>query len=502
MKQNNITGNNYSWLWAACGSLFVVVIFLVSACNRTLDASYQVQDRKVLMFDQLKSDTSMSIVVQALERANLAGALNSYGPYTFFAPDNNAFRKYFQNQGKTGLDGFSDSTLRTIMIYHILPTRLKAEEFIQGPQTTATGAGDYISIDISKGYKSTAIANGIANIYQTNLEYYNGYVHKMDAVLDPPVLTIGEFLKNNPDKYSIFTAGLQKAGLMDTLSSLTNSSGIRIRLTLFCETNDVLQKAGISTFDNLSMDSLVKLMRDHLVPGSNFSSSYTHHTTALPSIGLIDRWDSTVLSLDGQDWIYFNLSAPHLIDSTTDLAASDIIMRNGIMHNVSVPLSFPATKKRTQIYHAFWSATNYCYGIPGFTNGNSSPVANASSGNWRYYYDGTTISSDKSTVTYLLFMNPDGVNDSLVTVVKNVRKGKYSIAINAKGGARGTFQLYCGNDTIGTAVNYSFPGLATYRQNYVIGTYDFKTSGDQRLKFACTVVGGLNLECMVLTPVY
>ena len=502
MRQNNFTGNIYRRSFAACGFLFVVVILLLNACSRTMDLSYQVQDRKILMFDQLKSDTSMSIAVEALERANLAGALDSYGPYTFFAPDNNAFRKYFQNQGKKGLEGFTDSALRMIMIYHILPTRLKAEEFIQGPQATATGAGDYISIDISKGYKSTAVANGIDNIYLTNLQFYNGYVHKMDAVMDPPVLTIGQFLKNNPDKYSVFVGGLHRAGLMDTLTDLTNSSGTRIRLTLFAETNDVLQKAGITTFDNLPTDSLVKLMRDHILPGGNFSSSYTHRTTPLPSIGLIDRWDSTILSIDGQDWIYFNLAAPHLIDSTTDFTASDIIMRNGVMHNVSLPLSFPASKKRTQIYHPFWSATNYCYGIPGFTNGNSSPLANASSGNWRYYYDGTAIPADKSVVTNLLFVAPDGVNDSMVTVVKNIRKGKYSIAVNAKGGARGTFQLRCGQDLISGPVNYGFPGLPSYRQNYVIGTYDFKTSGDQRLNFVCTIAGGLNVECMVLTPVY
>lgn len=490
MKQNNFTR-----------LLLAAAVLLLNACSRKEDLSYQVQDRKVLMFDQLKLDSSMSIAVQALQRANLAGALDSYGPYTFFAPDNNAFRKYFQNQGKKGLEEFTDSALRVIMIYHILPTRLKAEEFIQGPQATPTGAGDYISIDISKGYKSTAVANGVATIYQTNLQYYNGYVHKMDAVLDPPVLTIGQFLQNNPDKYSIFTGGLQRAGLMDTLTNLTNSAGIRTRVTLFCETNDVLKNAGTSSFDNLALDSLVKLMRDHILPGNNFSSSYTHHTTVYPSIGVIDRWDSTILSLDGQDWIYFNLSAPHLVDSTTDFTASDIIMRNGVMHNVSLPLAFPASKKRTQILHTFWSATNYCYGIPGFTNGNSSPVANASSGNWRYYYDGTAIASDKSVVNNLLFMNPDGVNDSLVTVVKNVRKGKYSIAIDCKGGARGTFQLYCGPDKISTPVNYGFPGFPTYRQNYVIGTYNFKTSGDQRLNFVCTVVGGINLECMVLTPV-
>lgn len=289
---------------------------------------------------------------------------------------------------------------------------------------------------------------------------------------------------------------------MDTLTNLTGTSGVRTRLTLFAETNSILKERGINTFDNLPLDSLTKLMRDHIITGNNFSSSYTHHTTpAVPSLGLIDRWDSTITTLDGQDWIYFDLAAPHLIDSTTDFTASDIILRNGVMHNVSLPLSFPATKKRTQILHQFWSATNYCYGIPGFSN-TVQPTPNASSGNWRYYYDGTAIASDKSIVTNLTFMNPDGVNDSLVTIVKNIRKGKYKIEVNGKGGGRGTYQLYCGQDAIGTPVNYSFIGLPTYRQRYVIGTYDFKRSGDTRLNFVCTVVGGINLECLVLTPVY
>jgi uncharacterized surface protein with fasciclin (FAS1) repeats len=465
------------------------------ACSKKLDFSYQVQDRQVLMFDMLKQDTSLSIAVQALQRANLAGALDSYGPYTFFAPDNSAFRKYFANHGKSKLDDLTDSALKVIMTYHILPVRLKAEDFIQGPQATPTGGGDYISIDISKGYKSTAVANGIATIYQTDIEYYNGYVHKMDGVLDPPVLTIGQFLSSNPDKYSILIGGLQRAGLMDTLTNLTNSGGTRIRLTLFAETNDVLRQAGIQSFDNLSQDSLVRLMRDHIVPGGGFSSGYTHHTTSVTTLDVVDRWDSTVLTLDQQDWIYFNLAAPHLIDSTTDFAASDIIMRNGLMHNVSLPLSFPDSKKRTQLYHIFWMETNYCYGIPGFSNGNSTPVANGSSGNWRYYYE----TSDPIPVNYL-FMSPDGIGDSLVTVVRNVRRGKYKIEIDYKAAFnRGTYELMCGTDSIGTV---DMRTGATFRQKLVLGTYNFTYSGNKRLNFVCQRVGGIDVNCLVLTPVY
>jgi uncharacterized surface protein with fasciclin (FAS1) repeats len=470
-------------------------MLLVCACSKKQGLSYQVQDRKTLMFDMLKKDTSMSITVAALEKAKLDGALDSYGPYTFFAPDNNAFRKYFRNTGKNSLDDFTDSALKVIMTYHILPVRLKAQDFIQGPQSTPTGGGDYISLDISKGYKSSAVANGVATIYETNIEYYNGFVHKMDAVLDPPVLTIGQFLRNNPDKYSILIGGLEKAGLMDTLTDLTDINGTRIRLTLFAETNDVLQAAGINDFSALDQDSLVRLMRNHIVPGGGFSSSYTHLTTAIPGINVVERWDSTVLTLDRQDWIYFDLAASHLIDGTTDFTASDIIMRNGIMHNVSQPLSFPASKKRTQIYHIFWSSTNYCYGIPGFSDGNSSPVANAGSGNWRYYYEG----GDPIPQNYL-FMNPDGIGDSLVTVVRNVRKGTYRIEVNYKNAYnRGVYELRNGTDSIGTA---DFKTAPTFQQKLVIGRYNFQTSGDKRLNFVCKTVGGINLSCLVLTPEY
>jgi len=177
-KRKNMINNTISRYRSTripAGLLFMAVIsLLIHACSKKQSLSYQVQDRKVLMFDMLKQDTSMSIAVAALERANFAGTLNSYGPFTFFAPDNNAFRKYFKNQGKTGLNDFTDSAIRVIMTYHILPTRLKAEDFVQGPQLTSTGRGDYISIDISNGYKTNAVANGIANIYKTNMEYYNG----------------------------------------------------------------------------------------------------------------------------------------------------------------------------------------------------------------------------------------------------------------------------------------------------------------------------------------
>lgn len=497
MKKNTITMIIDRIRYVLITAITVATVLLAPSCKRDLAFSYQVQDRKMLMYDQLKTDTNFSILVKALDTTQMSSVLNSYGPYTLFAPNNDGFRKYFKAKGKTGLSDFDTATLKNILRYHILPTRLQAASFVQGPQTTPSASGDNINLDISKGYKTTAIANATALIYETDIEYYNGFVHKMDGVLDPPTLTIGEFLKANPDTYSILTAGLQKAGLLDTLVNLTNTQGVRTKVTLFAETNDVLKAAGID-YTALPQDSLVRVMLNHIMPGIGVRSSYTHQTTALSQLQLVGRWDSAISTLYGNDWIYFDLAANHLVDSINDFTASDLSMRNGLLHNLAKPLLCDGpTKKRTQIYHPFFANACYCYGIPGFANG-ASPTPNVSSGNFRYYYDGSSVNG--STVTYLTFMQPDTVDDSLVTVVKGVKRGKYRITVCGKGGGRGTFQLNYRDDSI-TTYNFSFIGYGTYRQNQVLGTYNFQTSGDKRLKFITKVVGGINLECLVLTPV-
>lgn len=471
----------------------LLILAVIQGCKKD-PFSYQEQVRQVLALDMIMQDTSLSLAVQALEKTNMAATLNTYGPFTFFIPDNNAFRKFLAGRGKASLDDIPTEELKTIMIYHILPTRLKSAEFVQGPQATPTGKGDYITLDISKGYKSNTIANGIANVYATDIEYSNALVHKMDAVLNPPTLTIGEFLVQNKDQYSIMIGGLQRAGLMDTLTNLTDKNGQRIRLTLFAETNDVLKAAGIQSFDNTPVDELNDLMRYHIIPGANFSASYSQLRPAVKGLNVVEHWDTTLLCINNNDYIYVNLAGKKLINDTADFSATDIIMRNGVMHNINKHIAFDPGIERTQLYHVFWRNAAFAYGIPGISS--STPPPLSTSGNWRYYLEGSVNGRSE----YFTFMNPDGINDSLVAIVKNVRRGKYRIEVNYKGGGRGDFQLKYGQDLIGVPLNYGVG--PTFEQKQVIGTYDFKTSGDKRLNFVCTRVGGINLECLVLTPVY
>jgi uncharacterized surface protein with fasciclin (FAS1) repeats len=271
MKQNNI-----NLLLFGSGTMVVILLAVIGmqGCKKE-GFSYQEQVRQKLAYDMLKQDTSLSIAVEALEKANIAPTLNTYGPFTFFAPDNSAFRKFFISNNKTSLADFTAAELRALMIYHIMQAKLRSSDFVQGPQPVSVGMGDFLSLDISRGYRFNTIANSVAKIYETDIEYSNALVHKIDAVLSPPTLTIGEFLEQNSNKYSIMIAGLKRASLWDTLTNLNDNMGNRIRLTLFAETDEVLQAAGIQTFDNMPPDQLDTLLRYHIIAGAGFSSGYT-----------------------------------------------------------------------------------------------------------------------------------------------------------------------------------------------------------------------------------
>lgn len=491
---NLITINRFSVKTLKLALVMLVIATGFTACERE-QISFQENNIKLLMMDMLRQDTSLSLAVEALDRAKLSGTLNAYGPFTLFVPDNKAFRNYLKNVQKTSIKDFSEEDIKTLMVYHILGTRLKAADFIPGPQPATTGRGDYITLDISRGIKTDALANGKAKLYETDIEYSNGIVHKMDAVLDPPTLTIGEFLLQNP-QYSVMVGGLRRAGLLDTLVAANNALGERTRITLFAETNDVLQGAGITSFETMPIEELKALMRYHLMPSGSFTSQYAVGTAPIPEIGQIERYDNTLTTLQANAHIYYNFSTLKPINTNIDFRGADILMVNGVLHNVDMHMVYSSAVPRTQISHVFTTAVNYGFGLPGVSSTTQPPV-NSVSGRFRMFAE----SSHPRASAMVLYFEPDTKDDSLITVVKNVRKGKYRIAVNYKSGTRGDLQMMFGQDKIGAVKSYS--AAPTFYQNMEIGTYEFKSSGDKRLKWVSvnTNIRAVVFDVMVLTPV-
>jgi hypothetical protein len=289
---------------------------------------------------------------------------------------------------------------------------------------------------------------------------------------------------------------LERAGLMDTLVALTNAQGEKIRLTLFAETNEVLAAAGITTFNNMPLEELKDLMRYHLVPGSSFTAQYAGLTAAVPAIGVIERWDNTLSTIMPQGHIYYNMAGQKPINAAIDFRGSDILMKNGVLHNLDAHMVFGPAVPRTQITHVFSETLNYAYGVAGISP-TAQPIVSTAAGRFRYFAE----TSHPRANAMVLFFEADSKDDSLVSVVRNVRKGKYKIAINYKNGNRGDMQLMYGDDKIGPVKNYG--AGTTFYQNMELGTYEFTTSGDKRFKWVsqASKLGAVVMDVMVLTPV-
>ena len=136
-----------------------------------------------------QADTSFSLLVAAVLRASqgttpVATVLASGGPFTVFAPTNNAFRA----AGFASADAINaadPNTLAAILTYHVIPGRVFSSDLTDGAQPTTVNGGK-VTISLASGATVKGNTNTTAsNIIATNIMATNGVVHVIDQVLLP-----------------------------------------------------------------------------------------------------------------------------------------------------------------------------------------------------------------------------------------------------------------------------------------------------------------------------
>lgn len=126
-------------------------------------------------------DESFSTLVQAIEAAGLAETLSSEGPYTVFAPTNDAFEALPEGTLDQLLQPENQETLTQILAYHVLPQEVPAADVAPGDVDTVAGAPITITVDDA----GNVMVNE-ATVTQTDVEASNGVIHAIDQVLLPP----------------------------------------------------------------------------------------------------------------------------------------------------------------------------------------------------------------------------------------------------------------------------------------------------------------------------
>jgi len=132
----------------------------------------------VSVADTIAQEPELSTFNSLVAKAGLAETLRAAGPYTLFAPTNEAFKSV---PAKT-MDELSHdpAKLKAMLNYHVVPGRMMAADVKNGNAKTADGAnvslaraGDYVTVEDAMVQKADMVAT-------------NGVVHTVDRVLTPP----------------------------------------------------------------------------------------------------------------------------------------------------------------------------------------------------------------------------------------------------------------------------------------------------------------------------
>jgi transforming growth factor-beta-induced protein len=128
------------------------------------------------------ADERFSTLVAAVTAADLVETLSGEGPFTVFAPTNDAFAALPAGTVENLLLPENKQALIDILLYHVVSGKVMAADVV-GLTSATTVLGKDLTITVRDG---KVFLNDTVEIIITDIEASNGVIHVIDAVLLPP----------------------------------------------------------------------------------------------------------------------------------------------------------------------------------------------------------------------------------------------------------------------------------------------------------------------------
>jgi len=155
--------------------LLVSLLGLPLAANAEEDKPYRPD-----LATAIAANATFNQLTKALEAADLMEALKAKGPFTIFAPTNDAFEKLPAGTIEHLLKPENKEQLAALLTYHVVPATKKGADLASGELKTVNGS----SLNVTKVFQKVKVND--ANVIFTDLEAANGVIHLVDAVILPP----------------------------------------------------------------------------------------------------------------------------------------------------------------------------------------------------------------------------------------------------------------------------------------------------------------------------
>ncbi|MEZ6044402.1 MAG: fasciclin domain-containing protein [Planctomycetaceae bacterium] len=270
---------------------------------------------------------SFKTLAAALQAADLVSTLQGEGPFTVFAPTDDAFAKLPKGTIDTLLKSENKDKLTAILTYHVVPGKVSSQQVV-GLSGSVTVNGQQVDIKAKDG----AVAVDGANVVKTDIDCTNGIIHVIDSVILPAEQTVVETAAA-AGSFKTLCAAIEAAGLVETL----NSEG---PFTVFAPTDEAFANLPEGTLDSLlkpeNKNKLISILKYHVVAGRVYSSQAVEAGEAPTLLGP----ELMIKVVNGKAMV-----------NKASLVKTDIDSINGVIHVIDSVL-IPAEDSTAQAHPA------------------------------------------------------------------------------------------------------------------------------------------------------
>ena len=280
--------------------------------------------------DEAPSNTVVDIVVNspvhnvleaAVLEADLAGALSGEGPFTVFAPTDDAFIALAGALNATPEDLLALPELTDILLYHVVGATALSSDLSDG-QTIATLNGADVTVTIN----NDGIFINDAQVTVADIVADNGVVHVIDAVLIPPTPepagTVVDIVVNS-EVHNLLEAAVLEADLAETLSG-------EGPFTVFAPTDDAFialaEALSLAPEDLLALPELADILLYHVVGATALSTDLSD--------------GQMVTTLNGSD-VTVTINEAGIFINDAQVIVADLVATNGVVHVIDAVLTPP-----------------------------------------------------------------------------------------------------------------------------------------------------------------
>jgi transforming growth factor-beta-induced protein len=273
--------------------------------------------------DTAVADGRFTTLVAAVQAAGLVDTLKGEGPFTVFAPTDDAFAALPAGTVDELLKPENKQKLTDILLYHVVSGKVMAADVVKLTSApTVLGKDVAVKVDMGNVYINES------KVIITDIETSNGIIHVIDAVLLPPAEeaasnTIVDIAVAD-GRFKTLVAAVQAAGLVETLSG-------EGPFTVFAPTDDAFAKLPAGTVETLlkpeNKQKLTDILLYHVVSGKVMAADVVTLTKAPTVLGK----DVTITVKDGK--VFLN--------DTVQVIITDIEASNGVIHVIDAVLLPP-----------------------------------------------------------------------------------------------------------------------------------------------------------------